>query len=310
MIVEQYVSFAPKVTIPETPTRQEELVAERVNTLKKAKRVELESKRPLQNLQNLSSNSEKRPNVPQTNTFQQLYEENLKQLRAKVASAVTSRPKPPPKPVYLPSAHHASRPSLSPYSFKPRLSKKSLDIASRLGDPKERLTALRPKEAISTPETDFRPHIDPRSRVIDHRSRSPITRWEALYDLAKEKEVQEPGEVLDPECTFHPRIRREGWDGDVVERLMDWEKERERQLRAAQDNYAGKDLEECTFTPIRQVTDTVQSSKRGIEGFLERQAALRHKSPSPIRAPEAESAENSVDYEAAIKALHMRLQDL
>lgn len=312
MIVDQYVSFAPKVSIP-APSNQELLVSERVNALKAAKRAELEGKLPLHSLQNLQSDYKELSEAlekPQSDTFQRLYEANLKQLRAKVASEAKTRRQAPPKPVYLPSAHHTSRPSPSPYSFKPHLSKKSLDIAARLGDPKERLTAFRPKETISTPEPGFRPQIDPRSRAIDHRSRSPITRWEALYSLARDKEVPEREEAVDPECTFHPRIQREGCDGDVVERLLGWEKQRERKLRAAQNSYAGKDLEECTFTPTRKGNDTVQTGKRGIEGFLERQAALKRRIPTPCSTVQTESEEDSVDYEAAVKALHLRLQDL
>jgi len=313
MIVDQYVSFAPKVASP-APSKQEQLVSQRVTALKAAKRAELEGKRPLQSLQNLPSDSSEHPKAlekPQNDTFQRIYEENLKQLRAKVASEVTNRRPAPSKPAFLPSAHHTSRPSLSPYSFKPRLSKKSLDIAARLGDPKERLTAFRPKEAISTPESAFHPQINPRSRAIDTRSRSPIARWEALYGLARDREVPEREEAEDPECTFHPQVQREGWGGDVVARLLDWEKTRERKLRAAQNNYAGKDLEECTFTPTRKGNgDPVQGGKRGIEGFLERQAALKHRAAAPCSTVQTESEEGGVDYEAAVKALHLRLQDL
>lgn len=310
MIVEEYVSFAPKVTLPPSTDTGEvrTQVSDRLNALKAAKREELQRQQTLSSLSNDENQSE-------AGLFQQLYAQNLKQLRAKVASQTLTQPQTKTKPVYLPVSQHLHKNSQSPFSFRPQLSKKSLNIAARLGDPKERLTANKPKEAFHAPDTECKPHINPHSRVIDHRSHSPISRWDALYDLSKTKNEQfTPKEAVDPECTFRPKIKRENRErsGNVVSRLLDWNKEKERKLRIAQNNCAGKDLEECTFSPVLGDLDAPEEEKinKGIERFLERRQMLRRKSPREVAPSSPRDREDALNYEAAVQALHLRLQDL
>ena len=282
--------------------------------------------------------------------FQKVYQENLLHLKEKMEEQLSFKPqinKRDDQRTEIPSGRKSPLSVPEQPSFKPALSKKSMQIAARLGKARERLTTSKSKE-ILTEEPSFRPVINKRSEMLDNRSRgSKGSRWAALYDQAKESREKPKADLTakseeDKECTFKPKILTEATNGDVVSRLLEWSRVKETKVQLAKETHADKDLTECTFMPavlstqlheMKPVDSPDPSFSKGVDKFLERHRLARRrkeeqeerlhvrsksdisrqqgKTPNVDNSAVVEVEEPSnIDFVEAVRALHIELQAL
>jgi len=174
--------------------------------------------------------------------------------------------------------------------FRPQLSKKSLEIASRLENSFQRLvdTSItkskeNKKKLIKQIDNEhsFQPKINKLSKALDERFRANVFngdelhRWDQLY-LMKEKynmdrearqRQKEEEEANNKECTFHPQIStnsnrmyRDDSAG-FAERASNWKKNKERRLDKEREYRFDKEMENCTFQPeVNEISQRFRNS--------------------------------------------------
>lgn len=232
--------------------------------------------------------------------------------------------------------------------FHPEISKKSLRIAANLGDPKVRLLGKKRDKsegALGEESHSFRPTINRKSSLLTSMARghthNQSERWDFLSSinqsvcdrsyrllLVEQEELKQ--------CTFQPKVQGSKLaKGNVIQRLETWAKEKEKHIRSAVEDSAGKDLEQCTFMPaildVKSSPKTKTVYSNGVDKFLERQRRARSqkqekesksRSKSPIgvdlepptllntrQFPPTEECQ-VIDFEAARSLLHDQLHCL
>ncbi len=154
------------------------------------------------------------------------------------------------------------------YTFHPKISEKSNDIANKATYSEKKLGYQRQIERPTTPENfSFKPSINKNSEKIAHRSRfsgygqKKSSIWQSLYELDEhrrqkkeqlKREYADAQASLESECTFKPKTSNTKKTEDprkVIARLYAWGKMREDKLKVARDIESEKDIEECTFNP-------------------------------------------------------------
>lgn len=264
--------------------------------------------------------------------FQRLYQDNLTHLKEQLDQQLSFRPQINQREARAEPTGRKS-PLPEPPSFQPKLSKRSLQIAARLGKPRERLLASKSKEVLPEDPPSFRPVINKRSELLDYRSHgSRGQRWETLYETKREPREQPPQEEkLDDECTFRPKILNTGAPSQpqqVVQRLLDWSHAKDFKVQQAKESCGDKDLTECTFMPtvlskqLYELKSTeAPASMKGVDKFLERQRLarrrkeeveerlhIRSKSNNLAKAPSPE--QEDMDFMEAVRLLHIQVQQL
>ena len=263
--------------------------------------------------------------------FQRLYQENLTHLKEQLDHQLSFHPQINHREVRAEPTGRKS-PLPQPPSFQPKLSKRSLQIAARLGKPRERLLASKSREVLPEEPPSFRPVINKRSELLDYRSHgSRGQRWETLYETKREPREQPPQEdKLDEECTFRPKILSTGAPSQpqqVVQRLLDWSHAKDVKVQQAKESNGDKDLTECTFMPTVLSTQLYELksaeapvSTKGVDKFLERQRLARRRkeeveerlhtrSKSDLtKTPPPE--QEDLDFMEAVRLLHVQVQQL
>ena len=157
--------------------------------------------------------------------------------------------------------------------FQPKLSRKSIEIASRLESSHDRLTCYTPKQKKNIPksidkalkECTFTPKINKNSETIDKKiNPNSYERTEQLFteahkiQLLKEKErilklEQECNEQIDA-CTFYPTKYNEyqpimTYEGDVTARMNKWSEAVEKRKKKLSHDLIQKEKQKCSFKP-------------------------------------------------------------
>eukprot|EP00949_MAST-11_sp_MAST-11-sp1_P004762 g4762.t1 len=137
---------------------------------------------------------------------------------------------------------------------RPKLSKRSLKIASTMEDPRERLSKLRPKQVLALELL-----YEERARQVDeakkgarlqshHKSAKKSFR---LSDLADQELTYKP--AVDPISEKISELRQQGAEGgyekDVGTRLYNYRKKYRKDYSERKKQNMLKELEDCTFRP-------------------------------------------------------------
>lgn len=264
--------------------------------------------------------------------FQRLYQDNLHRLKEQLDQQLSFRPQ--INRGREPNTESTGRKSPLPEqpTFQPKLSKRSLQIAARLGKPRERLVACKSKEVLPDESPSFRPVINKRSELLDYRSHgSRGHRWETLYEARREQKEQPVQEdKLEDECTFRPKILTSGVPSqpqEVVQRLLDWSETKKLKAQQAKNSCADKDLVECTFMPsvlstqlYEPTTAETPASTKGVDKFLERQRQARRRKEEVEERLHTRSksdlskvpppAQDELDFVEAVRLLHAQVLQL
>lgn len=209
--------------------------------------------------------------------------------------------------------------SISP--FRPRVNKLSEEMASRLGDSKERLLQPRPIPKQEDEKLSFKPNINQNSAALDSR-RIHTTRWKELYALDKERRDRQEQLKIEKKAfeevstASKPITRSAASQGEHISRLVNWKHRRDLKRQQEADIKRDKSLESCSFTP--EIIGTIQFApgsfreKKGVDQFLERQRAARKgkeevegKEPKETRSKLEEMTKE--DYLEAVRTLHAEL---
>jgi len=155
------------------------------------------------------------------------------------------------------------KPSTEPeqHSFKPEINQRSAKLAEKLGESKERLTQKKEKQ-LEEETYSFQPSINKFNDSLNRKAW-----WEDLYSQGvsqsekKQKLIEEykKQKEHDPNCTFKPETySKKGYQSqshqERVQRLQQWNLQREKKIKEARLENSGKDLEGCTFAPKVSVT--------------------------------------------------------
>ena len=191
--------------------------------------------------------------------------------------------------------------------FKPLLSKKSMQIASKLGHPNERLLGYTNQTRLDEMEAEYQrllelrkqatPKINKKSDYIDKRKGDGEEgRFEALYKYSEkyrdnkeqlrmkkiEEEIQKEMLVSNkrpptPKKTYKPNFYTA--DVDVAERNNMWKSKHTEKVKKLKDHKDKADLRDCTFSPqinrptstryIKDMKDSVYNSEFLKEGLYD-----------------------------------------
>jgi len=149
------------------------------------------------------------------------------------------------------------------YDYQPKLDRNSLQMAKKLGDPKERLT--RKKSRAKTPVSDVRTIIPPpksptnransKQHCIDLYQKAQYN-LKVKNDLIKRKEKQEESSYL--KYSYKPNIldksksRSRSKSADKMalhDRLYQWEKAKNNKKEKIKEQKLNNERENCTFKP-------------------------------------------------------------
>lgn len=143
------------------------------------------------------------------------------------------------------------------FPFKPHLNAESLKMAAQKGPSMSRLLSPTSVHPSSPPNLHpFRPSIN---RSSDKGGRLQAPRWQSLYQLNIERREKQARARLSAEaqemqrCSFKPALSpTEGakTGKEVVNRLLEWGKDRISKLKRLQVKHEDSELEECTFAPM------------------------------------------------------------
>ncbi|CAG9327733.1 unnamed protein product [Blepharisma stoltei] len=211
------------------------------------------------------------------------------------------------------------------FSYKPEVNKKSEILASKLGDPKDRLLQKPKEKNLEDSEYTFKPSINRREN-----DPNKIEWWESLYQhgqFIKEKRERTKEEMdkireEDPNLTFKPTIVTKGHKQESNEerfkRLEAWSKQKEQKIEEAKAQNSNKDLEGCTFAP--KINKRLSSSKpkietKGVDKFLQRQGLAKknkneNDSPKKYQTETRNEDISAAEFENAMKALHDELHSI
>lgn len=188
--------------------------------------------------------------------YQKVYQEK-KEIAKKEAEPESSNPMPKTNKSNVESRYMKPfKPTLvvEEYSHKPEISERSVKLAAKLGDSKDRLLQKPSAKPVEDLECTFTPSI---IKKEDHENK---IWWENLYNQSKtiqEKKDKQKNELdkqkIDPECTFKPKMKthtdKKENPEDRIKRLQDWQKTREERVQQFREQNNVKGLEECTFAP-------------------------------------------------------------
>lgn len=168
--------------------------------------------------------------------------------------------------------------------FQPKLNKNSVKIASKLGNPRERLLTPNATQVIEEELFSYKPKINKKSQKIDKNKNETDHRWNTLYAQGKEKRIErerirmeiEMHERKKEACTFKPQILQPSFAIDshkTIERLENWAKGKNQKLKEKKDKEIDKDMQECTFAP--RLIEPQHSTKslsniKGVSKYVER----------------------------------------
>lgn len=205
--------------------------------------------------------------------------------------------------------------------FRPRINKQSEVLASRLGDPKDRLLQSRQIVMHEEENYSFKPSININSAALDSR-KIHTARWKDLYALDKERRSRqeqkrnEKKAIEEVSSIQKPVVRSAASQDELVSRLVNWQSRRDFRRKQEADLKRDKSLEHCSFTP--EIIGTVQFTpgslreKKGVDQYLDRQKAARKvkeevevKQPKEVRVKQEEISKE--EYLEAVRALHAEL---
>ncbi|CAD8127536.1 unnamed protein product [Paramecium sonneborni] len=177
-------------------------------------------------------------------------------------------------------------------SFRPMLSRKSLRIAEKLGDAKERLT----KPRSVTPEIKEQSQSQTRKRTIS----GIAPRWEQLYTLdqfykSKKEQLRlqlEMERSKESETTFQPDLSKSqtkycDFSMPFQQRNRYWETKKQQKLIQYQKDVQNESQSLCTFKPqvnkkIEQKSVRVSEfNKKGLITYFERVQQANKKKEEP-----------------------------
>lgn len=157
--------------------------------------------------------------------------------------------------VTRPKSTEKSEQKAQDFPFKPQLNRESMKLAAQKGSSFSRLLTP-PAAHSSVPSHTFHPSIN---RSSDKGGKPQPPRWQSLYQMNIEKREKQARARLNAEarevqmCSFKPALSpTEGAKSgkEVVDRLLEWGKDRISRLKRMQLEHEGSDLEECTFAPM------------------------------------------------------------
>mmetsp|Transcript_31309 Transcript_31309/g.54361 ORF Transcript_31309/g.54361 Transcript_31309/m.54361 type:complete len:365 (+) Transcript_31309:2159-3253(+) len=209
--------------------------------------------------------------------------------------------------------------------FRPRINKQSEVLASRMGEPKDRLLQIKPMQKAEEENYSFKPNINQNSAALDSR-RIHTTRWKELYALDKERRNRQEQKRVEKkaieEVSTTQKVvasRSAASQDELVSRLVNWQHRRDLKRKQEADMKRDKSLENCSFTP--EIIGTVQFApgslreKKGVDQFLDRQRAARKgkeevevKETKEVRPKQEEMSKE--DYFEAMRALHAELHSI
>lgn len=215
-----------------------------------------------------------------------------------------------------------------PMKFQPKLNKKSMKIASKLGDPKDRLMGSSSSRFVE-PDDPFthQPEINKKSQKIASSRDDGKNRWDALYTHGEEKrknieKLRSELQLRDKtpeECSFKPQILQSKSSRDpraVVERLSKWAEVKETKIKEKKEAGIGKDMKECTFNPklfeTKQYNDNFTEIK-GVSSFIERGKKIKNDlslEGTTMTSTTITKDMNKKKYKELIGVLHDELQSL
>lgn len=147
---------------------------------------------------------------------------------------------------------------------------------------------LKNKSPIFLESFSFNPTVNTKSVILDKKlnknNNMQYTRWEKLYFLSekqrelKKEEKKEEEEVLDPECTFAPKLNSKGnyrIEKSMNERAEKWIKYREEKLKNLSEEILKSGKGDFTFIPNlskEEIDDFTPNkiSQDSINKFLEK----------------------------------------
>ncbi|OMJ91409.1 hypothetical protein SteCoe_6097 [Stentor coeruleus] len=182
---------------------------------------------------------------------------------------------------------HESRKSIR---FQPKLNKKSIKIASKLGDSKKRLTTSPNKIKFTEDFNTHHPEINKISQKLTEGRDNGKNVWNSLYDKGEDKKKAIERlklkirliENYHEEYSFRPNILQNSSNRskiDIAERLYQWAKDRECKIKEKKDANADKDMKECTFYP--RITENKLFNDnftdiKGVSTYIERGRRIKN----------------------------------
>ena len=204
--------------------------------------------------------------------------------------------------------------------FHPRINKKSIEIAKKLGSPMSRLLETPEKQKLCE-TASFRPLIKKRSeKILQKYEKNTQNRWEILYEqsiqqrlkIEAARKVSQENEMNDKECTFRPVLSTSGKNSeDIITRSSNWLKLKNKKISMKVEADLDRDLKECTFAPrileFKSDSNDRPEEIKGLKLFLFRQtSAKRLNSKKPEGTPKRKMKSRDLtpkQYLSAVSAL-------
>lgn len=178
----------------------------------------------------------------------------------------------------------------NPIKFQPKLNKKSMKIAAKLGDSKKRLTTSPNKIKITEDFNTHHPEINKISKKLAEGRDNGKNVWDSLYNKGENKRkaierLKLKIQLLEnyhEEFSFRPNILQ-NCSGrskvDIVERLCQWAKDRECKIKEKKEANVDKDMKQCTFNPRITASRLLNhnfTDIKGVSAYIERGRRIKN----------------------------------
>lgn len=207
--------------------------------------------------------------------------------------------------------------------FRPKLSKKSIILAKKLGPSYKRLLETPEKKKVPEETLTFTPEINKKSQKIMKKYPKLQSCWEELYEENFHKQIKlnitrklnQKNDLSYKECTFKPNLlpnSHEKSAEDFLTRCNNWVKAKKEKISLKYEADLYKTLEKCTFTPeiheFHQENFENIEEIRGVPEFLHRQSSSKSNSlKKPSKVPPKSRSLTLQQYEKAISELNSYL---